>query len=328
MQTIHPAARHLALAALLAAPLACATTPSAGTVAAGTDAAGTDASAGARPSGVVAVTDLLAADRAFATRAAITDLPTALTRMFAPDVYMLAPGGAARSVAEADAALRRNPAAATARIEWTAIRGGASSDGRHGFTYGYTTVRLADGTVQPGKYVAYWIRGGDGWRVAAFKRVPRPAGHVSTAARPSAIPTSGLAVGDSAAVARYRDELKAVEDAFSADAQTMGLGRAFTKYSAPDAAHTGGPADTTFNFGPEAIGRGIDAGSGPGPQPTVTWAAADAHAATTGDLGVTMGTITVAQPAADGRPAQTVRVPYLTIWRRSGPGQPWRLVAE
>ena len=323
MQTIHGAARHLALAALLAAPLACATTPAAGAVAAGTDAPAAVASPGA-----AAVAELLATDRAFAAAAAGADLPTALGRMFAPTVYMLAPGGGTRSAAEADAALRRNPAAATARIAWTPIRGGASADGRHGFTYGYTTVTLADGTVQPGKYVAYWIRGADGWRVATYKRVPRPAGAVSLAERAPAVPPAGLAAGDSAAVARYRDELTATEAAFSAEAQTMRLGQAFTKYSAPDAAHTGGGTDTTFNFGPEAIGRGIDASLGPGAPPTLTWAADAAHAAATGDLGVTMGTIVIVQPAAEGRPAQTARVPYFTIWRRGGPGQPWRLVAE
>ena len=327
MPTIHAAAGRLALAALLAAPVACATTAAGGTVAAGTDAS-PSASAVASPSGVVAVSELLAADRAFATRAATADVPTALRRLFAPDVYMLAPGGAARSAAEAEAVLRRNPAAATARLTWTPIRGGVSADGRHGFTYGYTTLTLADGAVQPGKYVAYWIRGADGWRVATFKRVPRPAGSVSLDERAPAVPASGLAVGDSAAVARWREELKAVESAFSADAQTMGLGPAFTKYSAPDGAHTGGPTDTTFNFGPEAIGRGVAAGGGAGPQPTLTWAADDAHAAATGDLGVTMGTITITRPAAGGQAAQTVRVPYFTIWRRSGPGQPWRLVAE
>lgn len=290
-----------------------------------------DASPATSPAGAPAagsVAELLAADRAFAAASARGDLVSGVTRMLDADVYMPVPGGAARGAAAAEAALRRNPDNARSRMTWTPIRGGVSGDGEHGFTYGYTTVTRPDGTPQPGKYVAYWLRRADGWRVAAYRHTRRAPGPVSLAERPPAVPAPGLARGDAAAVARYVEELKAVEREFSAEAQS-GIGAAFVKYGAPDAANIGGPNDASFRFGAQSIGASLDAGAAAAPRPTtLTWAAADAHAASTGDLGVTLGTITVVQAATAAQPADTGRVAYFTIWRRAGPGQAWRYVAE
>ena len=47
--------------------------------------------------------------------------------------------------------------------------------------------------------------------------------------------------------------------------------------------------------------------------------------ASSGDLGVTIGTIVVNEADSTGaRPS----FPFFTVWRRSGPDQPWRYVAE
>jgi ketosteroid isomerase-like protein len=276
------------------------------------------------PSPVTAVQDLLAADRAFSKASAATDLITGLTRMFASDVVLLAPAGLVRGAAAAEAALRTNPDNSRSRAEWTPIRGGVSADGEHGFTYGYTTMTRPDGSTLTGKYVAYWRRTSDGWRVAVYKRALRAPGPVELSERPPAVPPTGSTANALESV-RYAAELQQVERDFSRDAQS-GFGAAFRKYAAPDAAHVGGQNDASFLFGPEQIARPLD-----GPLPsgvTVTWAAADAIAAASGDLGVTIGAITTVESATDTTELRRSDRPYFTVWRREAPAGSWRYIVE
>src|SRR5687768_11960179 len=131
----------------------------------------------AQPSSPTATTpaavadELLAADRAFSSASATTDFVSGLGAMFADDVVMAIPGTSfAEGRAAAVAALQSNPANVTSKAEWEPIRAGVSADGQHGFTFGYMTIRRGDGTIVPAKYMAYWVKGADGWRVAAYKR--------------------------------------------------------------------------------------------------------------------------------------------------------------
>ncbi|MDP2959488.1 MAG: hypothetical protein Q8N53_23920, partial [Longimicrobiales bacterium] len=118
-----------------------------------------------------AVKELLDADRAFAAASAGTDIVSGLTPMFAADVVVPLPDGRfAMGRDEAVEALRANPDNAGSRLEWAPLRGGISSDGLHGFTFGYMTLHLADSTAVPLKYLAYWVKGAEGWRVAGYKR--------------------------------------------------------------------------------------------------------------------------------------------------------------
>ena len=275
--------------------------------------------AGRTPSSVAA--ELLAADRAFATAAARGEPFVALESMLAPDVMMSAPAGRfAHGVADVMAVLRSSPAAVGALLEWTPIRGGVSADGLHGFTYGYTTLTRADSTI-PGKYLAYWVKSPGGWRVSAYRRARRPPGDVSLGERPPALPPRLVAPGDAAARARYAAELDSTERAFSRDAQPLGLGVAFVRYAADDAMNMGGPDDAAFLFGPAEIGQGVGSGNTPGT--TIVWAPDSVRVASSGDLGVTLGFITITERARAPR-----RIPFFTVWRRDDVSQPWRFVAE
>ena len=268
-----------------------------------------------------AVDELLAADRAFSLASARTDLVTGLTAMFADSVTMPLPTGQwATGVADVREALRSNPANPTSRITWTPVRGGVSADGMHGFTLGYMTLRTADSTVVPLKYIAYWVKEPRGWRVVAYKRNRRPDGDVSLATLPPALPVRTLApVADTAAIGAHRRSLAAAEQAFSDEAQTIGLGAAFAKHGSADAVNMGtGPA---FTIGAEAIGRAIGAGSQGAGSP-LSWSADRTIVASSGDLGITFGRIrTNAEPSKPG-------APFFTIWRRDSPTAPWRYVAE
>src|SRR6476661_10582533 len=92
------------------------------------------------------VDELLAADRAYAAASAKTDAVSGLTPMFSAGVIMVAPTRTfAEGISKVTEAMRANPANATAKAEWTPIRGAVSPDGTHGFTFGSITLRNADG---------------------------------------------------------------------------------------------------------------------------------------------------------------------------------------
>ena len=273
------------------------------------------------------VDSLLAADRAFSAAGASLDVSTTLVNMMVHNVVMTTGGVAVRGRDSVAKFLASNADNARSRISWTPIRGGVSSDLLHGFTFGYTTTTRPDGSTVPGKYVAYWVRGESGsWRVAAYRRVARPAGDVSLALLPPSLPTKGLPRGDDATVQRYADELGAAERAFSRDATPMGLGPAFVKWGAPDAVNVGGPTSAEFVRGNEAIGQSVAAGLTPGS--TISWGPEQVIVSSTGDLGVSIGTINVTGPATAGQAATTRQFAFFTIWRRAWPTDPWRYVAE
>jgi ketosteroid isomerase-like protein len=266
--------------------------------------------------------DLLAADRAFAAAASDTDLVSALGAMFDEEIVMPLPDATfAQGRAAAVAALRANPANTTARAGWTPVRVGVSGDGQHGFTFGFLTTRLADGTERPGKYLAYWVRRPAGWRVAAYKRVGRPAGEVATAPMAPSLPGGGAAAAnDPAVLARQSRSLSDAEQAFSDNAQRIGIGPAFREAGAPDAMNMG--AGAGFTIGNAAIGELV---ASPEPGSPVNWNSDGVLVAASGDLGVSWGMIRSNGPVPEGRPAA---VPFFTIWRRAAPDQPWRYIAE
>jgi hypothetical protein len=269
-----------------------------------------------------AVDGLLTADVAFAAAATARDLPTALGAMFASDVVLPVPGlGFANTRDEALAALRRDPLNALSRVTWSPVRGGISADGQHGFTFGYITTVRADGSRIPGKYLAYWVKRPEGWRVAAYKRGRRPDGDVSLAMLEPALPAALVApTTDASTLERHRTSLAAAEKAFSDEAQSIGLGPAFTKYGSADAMNLGGPSDTAFVIGSARIGAGIGGPNGSEPAP-MNWSSERVIVASSGDLGVSIGYIRRNGASEQG-------APFFTIWRRAGASSPWRYIAE
>jgi ketosteroid isomerase-like protein len=267
-----------------------------------------------------AIDGLFAADRGFGAAAAKTDLVAGLSAMLDADVVMPLPTGSlARGKAAVMAAFQASPTALTSSTEWAPLGGGLSADGQHGFTFGYVTTRTPGKPDRPGKYLSYWVKRPEGWRVAAFKRLGRPAGEVSTAALTPVLPTQLVAPNrDTSTIAAYRTSLTAAEKGFSDEAQKIGLGPAFAKNGTSTAINLGrGPG---FTIGSENIGREVAAGA-----PPLVWGADDALVASSGDLGVTWGRIRVVGPAPAGTPGE---IPFFTIWRRESLDAPWRYVAE
>ena len=273
-----------------------------------------------------AVEGLLAADRAFSAASARTDLVAGISAMFTADVTMPIPGNTfAVGKTKAVEALQGNADNLKSRAEWVPIRGGVSADGQHGFTYGYMTLRNLDtNTTAPLKYLAYWVKRPEGWRVAAYRRGRRPEGTVSLDPVPPSLPARMVPpVKDAATIAKFKQSLEEAENSFSKEAQSMGLGPAFAKHGSADAVNMGGPSSPAFVVGSEAIGRAVGQGEPAGTSP-VSWGADRSLVASSGDLGITFGLIRPHAPAAGQPPA----IPFFTIWRRATPADPWRYIAE
>jgi hypothetical protein len=272
------------------------------------------------------VDELLAADRGFSA-SKNADALAGVSAMLADDVWMpTARGDFARTRADAVSALRAALGPSATRLEWAPIRGGVSADGRHGFTFGYLTVHRRDTAGGAAKYLSYWVRQPAGWRVVALKLGGRPPDEVPSSMMAPSLPVRLVPpTSDPATLAGHTESLVAAERAFSDRAQRIGLGAAFVEYGRADAVNLGGRDDAGFVVGNVAIGEVVGGGGPRGASP-VSWSAERAIVASSGDLGVTFGFIRQNQP-----PTEAVRargIPFFTIWRRAGPGEPWRYVAE
>jgi len=272
--------------------------------------------------GQAGIEALLAADRAFSAAAA--DAPNAaegLAPMF--DAAVVMPSGPAHVVGRDAvlAAFRDSPAFREGRLSWTPVRAGISADGTQGFTYGYLSLSGGDPARRERKYLAYWVRGGEGWRVAAYRQIPRPAGEVTAELLPASLP--GFAAPpnpDEAVIEAHQRSLAAAERAFSDRAQQVGLRAAFREYGRADAMNMmGGRA---FAIGLDAITAGFPEGE---TTSTLTWGTERSLVASSGDLGVSIGTIRANGPVPEGQPAS---FPFFTIWRRDSADAPWRYIAE
>ena len=265
---------------------------------------------------------LLEVDRDFAAAAANRPASDAIAAMLDDDaVLFIQPlGTLARGRAAALEVLDEAFTGDPSTLNWAPVRAGISADGTQGFTYGFATRTIAGKPPTLGKYLSYWIKRPAGWRLAAFKLVPRPQGAVATDLRPAAVPERIVPVELQAAVVeRYRAELDRTERDFSDFSQATDLGTAFRKYGSADAMNMGGDAD--FTYGNEAIAAGF----GPGKGSPLHWAPDGVLVASSGDLGITYGYLERNQPAPPGRLA---RIPWFTVWHRAKPQAPWRYIAE
>src|SRR5258705_3074447 len=133
------------------------------------------------------------------------------------------------------------------KLTWTPAFADVSSDGRLGYTYGWTH---SGGTR--GKYLACWQKTGGGWRLAAYattKLAPVP--DSVTPAGPSG------ALGAQVRGRANSTELLHADSAFAALSVASGAKNAFLAFSAGGATSFGSGAECTR--GRQAIGAGVHA---------------------------------------------------------------------
>jgi len=278
------------------------------------------APASAKPAPGPALQDLLTAERQFSAKAANTAPADGIAAMLADDAYMPSRQGMLRGRSAARAYLSGSPASKGTGASWHPIRAGVSADGRHGFTLGYLDLVGGDPKTAHRRYLSYWVKGADGWRVAAFKQVIRPADETDAAEQRPMLPAQ-LKAPTPKLVPRHKASLVAAEKAFSDRAQVVGIWQAFQENGRTDAIHIAG--EKGLVLGLKAIGE-AQARQPKGPA-NIDWSADDAIVASSGDLGVTIGEIRLHGDRPAGAPAS---VPFFTIWARDNPAQPWRYIAE
>lgn len=257
---------------------------------------------------------LIAAGNAVSAAIASQGVVAGLGGALAEDALLLSPRAptlVGRSAATSF--LAGDPNAPTA-LSWEVIFAEVSNDGTHGYTWSHGASALGAGASQPTFFLIYWRRetGGD-WGIAAF---------VFNLGGPQPLPLpDGFGTPDNkhrrnfpnTEVAEQRDDLFAVDAAFSAASVADGSGAAFERFAAPNAI-TAGPQLT---FGPAAIGEAFTGG----PDDVVSWTPRFADVAESGDLGFTVG------DAVFQLPFGTFYSKYLTIWQKQNTGE-WLFVAD
>ena len=266
----------------------------------------------------VTVNELLAADLTFSVEAAkAKDPATGITAMLDEAVVMPSPKGNAVGRDAVVALFRENPSFKEGVVSWSPIRGGVSADGTQGFTYGFLTAGGGDPARRDRKYLAYWIKRPDGWRVVAYRQQVRQPGEVSKDLLPPSLPAKAVdPVAEPSIISANQASLAAAEKSFSDHAQKVGLRTAFRDFGRDDAMNMYGGAG--FAVGLEAVVAGFKE-EGPA---TIHWSTERSFTASSGDLGVSIGTI------RSNDPAKAEAFPFFTVWRRDGPDKPWRYIAE
>jgi ketosteroid isomerase-like protein len=263
----------------------------------------------------VAVNELLAADLTFSVEAAKAADPVAgISAMLDRDVVMPSPKGNAVGWEAVSALFRDNPSYKEGIVSWSPVRGGISADGTQGFTYGFLSVSGGDPARRDRKYLSYWIKRPEGWRVVAYRQQVRQPGEISKEMLPPSLPA--FAADPSADSSAHQQSVAAAEKAFSDRAQVVGLKQAFGEFGRADAMNMYGGAG--FAYGLDAVVAGFKE-EGPA---TIHWGTERSFAAPSGDLAVSIGTIKPNDPKdGDG-------FAFFTVWRRDGPDKPWRYIAE
>jgi ketosteroid isomerase-like protein len=112
-----------------------------------------------------AVAELLAADRAFAAKAAADGVPAAFSAYAAEDALIVTSDSISNGRAGIGARYQNWPEGA--RLEWAPETGRVSARGDMGWTWGNSTYTGPDGARQTGRYISVWTRDIEGeWRFA------------------------------------------------------------------------------------------------------------------------------------------------------------------
>ncbi|HEV2643209.1 MAG TPA: nuclear transport factor 2 family protein, partial [Candidatus Elarobacter sp.] len=214
---------------------------------------------------VLVRTDVDAADRALSAASA-RGMLGALSDSFTDDVVLLYPGQPiAQGRAVAIAVLEDVPSARRLRMTWRAVRGEISADGSRAYTSGYGRSTLAGSTDSAHvRYIAYWRRINDRWRVGAMVITPAAVGGFTSA--PAGCGARAAATARTATQGRtdareQRRALLATDADFSARSARDGAAAAFGAFIADDGANLGGRAEMVCGRG--AVERMMQ-GIGPG----------------------------------------------------------------
>jgi ketosteroid isomerase-like protein len=249
---------------------------------------------------------LRAAEAAFAAASAKTGIGSALAAVLAPDAVIVFPSapvvtGRAKITALLAAQPRLDSLAAGLNDRETWI----SKDGSLAVAIGESaiTTRGASTAATAGTYIVAWTRAGGEWRIAAvlMTGLVRP----GTVVLPSGL--GPVTLPPAPAVGPAKAFIQADAD-FARLAGARGAAEAFRSFAAPNAVVQG----SAVRRGPDAIAAGI----AEGPPSDWEWYPVLGRAASSGDLGFTVGQSSI-RPKAGGEASLGK---YLTIWIKQPDG--------
>lgn len=270
--------------------------------------------------------ELFATERALSQAAEKLSPAEGIASLMAKDGTLLTRPAPVVGPEAAAAALKANPANAGNFAKWRSVHGGISADGQHGYTLGYLEIEGGDPKTAKRRYLAYWTRGADGWRVATMKQMLQTEKEEYLKRVPPSLPAK-LVAPSPAKAAQHAASLAAAEKAFSDRAQVVGTKQAFQEFGRPDAVHVVG--QNGIIVGLDAIRKNFDGQPGVDEPAKIEWSADKTIVASSGDLGVNIGHIRRNEPIANPPPgAPTGPSPFITIWRRDSVDQPWKYIAE
>ena len=226
-----------------------------------------------------------------------------------------------RGIRAIRAVVGADPAAGGVTVRWQPVRADVSRDHASGYSYGYTIfgIRGEEASLRVDRYIAFWRKGPDGWRIAGYAEtygsppapLPLPAPAADGMLADVAMPTLRAPV----------DAIRAADVAFAREAERLGAGEAFGRYAAPDAQMFSAAGE--FITGPEAITASFGQSSA---NSSFTWQPVYGEISSSGDLGFTVGNAVVTVERPDG--AAVVRYSkYLTVWKRQRDGA-WKYVVD
>ena len=267
--------------------------------------------------------ELLLADLGRADSVARLGLAEGLTRNFASDVLYLRGGlPILRGRLASRLVIAAESLGSSASVRWQPVRAEASKDRKSGYTYGYTIYGVAQAgapSLRVDRYIAYWRKESDGWRIAAYAETygaPPAALALPRAAMNSVVADIPMPSRRSAL-----DVLRSADMDFSRDASRFGTGEAFGRYAAEGAQIFSAPGE--FITGPEAITESFGP---PGRKGSLVWHPVEGEISKSGDLGFTVGNAVFNGERDDG--AAVVRYSkYLTVWKLQKDGS-WRYVVD
>jgi len=209
--------------------------------------------------------------------------------------------------------------APTLNLAWQPVGGGVANDLQSAYTYGLVArVAQPKTPLRFERYIAYWRRDGQQpWRITAYSEVGSPpAGEVALTAEQTTPPVRALPKP----LEEVTSQLRAADSLFSDLAYRMGTGFAFSNTAADNGVVFGTPQ---LVVGPEAI-RSFFAGQEA--STSLTWRPVYAVAASSRDLGFTIGEYIATGRGASGAAVQRFGK-YLTVWKRQRDGT-WKFVVD
>jgi ketosteroid isomerase-like protein len=205
-------------------------------------------------------------------------------------------------------------------MTWRHASGDVSANGKLGYTWGWTELQIDGGTVQYGKYIAFWKLEHGLWKAVAYMRNPSPGPPPDP---PDGFPllSGGHGVPHPGNVEQGRQHLLEVDQQFSDFSVENGIAEAFPAYV--DEIGVELPGGDHMVFGRDAIAAYY---ANVPRERVLSWTPTFVDVPRSGDIGFTAGPAVLEVPQPGGG-VQRFYSKYLSVWARQSDGD-WKFILD